>query len=231
MNHNTTIDFNNVDQLSQTLRQRKLTKARFKLDIPQRDAANALYAAFTVEVEQRNIDTGRNFVFDDDTRAHILDAASWLIDTSQPPSLLLYGMFGNGKTSLARAIARLVEYVSEQNDYSRRVRTRFLTAKDICRICSVSERFKEQYDDYQSIFNEPFLIIDDMGAEPADLIVYGMIHNPIVDIITHRYDKQLTTIMTSNLTEKELKEKYGQRIYDRLREMAKPILFTNKSYR
>lgn len=197
----------------------------------EREAANALFSALSAEVEQRGEHRGATIVFDDDTRRHILDVARWLINGALPPSLLLYGTVGNGKTSMARAVARLIEFVSELENYSKRKRVRFMTGKELCEICVVSEKFKEQYDDYRKVFNEEILIIDEMGEEAQELMVYGQIRRPVQDILLYRYDRQLMTIMTTNLNEKQLEECYGQRVYDRLREMAYGVLYTNGSYR
>lgn len=59
----------------------------------------------------------------------------------------------------------------------------------------------------------PLLILDDMGAEyRADWVL-----NKVDAIITHRYNQLLPTIITTNLTPEQIKEKYMERIYDRLR--------------
>lgn len=197
----------------------------------EREAANAVFSALAAEVEQRGEHRNASIILDEDTRRHILEVAKWLVDGSLPPSLLLYGTVGNGKTSMARAIGRLIEFVSEAENYSKRKRVRFLTAKEICEICAVSEKFKEQYDDYRNVFNEDVLVIDEMGEEAQELLVYGQVRRPVQDLILYRYDRQLMTIMTTNLNEKQLMEFYGQRVYDRFREMAHTVLYTNGSYR
>lgn len=57
------------------------------------------------------------------------------------------------------------------------------------------------------------LILDDMGAEyRADWVL-----NKVDAIITARYNQLLPTIITTNLTPEQIKEKYLERIYDRLR--------------
>lgn len=222
------IDFQNVEELSRALNREKVSRERFSLEIPERDAANGIYAAMKAEVECR----GGSFLFDDDTRAHILAAARWLIDPHATPGLMLCGLYGNGKTTLAKAISALIAYLTEhEKGYSSRQTMRLITAKNICRLCAASEKFKEQYDDYNSLFNEPMMIIDDLGEEPREIMVYGMIHTPIIDIISERYAKQRMTIVTTNLETDDLKEKYGSRIYDRLEEMITSIVFENESYR
>lgn len=169
---------------------------------------------------------------DEDTRAHILDAARWLTRADSAPGLLLCGLCGNGKTTLARAVAWLIEHVTVREcGYSHREVMRFHTAKEICRMCAASEKFKEQFDEYGRLFLEPMMIIDDLGEEPMEVMVYGMPHTPIIDIISKRYDARLMTIVTTNLEAAAIREKYGERIGDRLKEMLVPIVFENDSYR
>ena len=53
----------------------------------------------------------------------------------------------------------------------------------------------------------------------------------MVDLLTRRYDKQLFTIITTNLTPQEIRAKYGDRIADRFNEMMVKIVFENPTYR
>lgn len=178
------------------------------------------------EVEYR----GGIFHLDDETKAHIMTAAKWLVNPNSTPGLLLCGLYGNGKTTLAKAIARLIGYLSEREfGYSHRKSMRLYTAKEICRLCAASE--KEKSSEYDKIFSSEMIIIDDLGEEPKEVMVYGMLHTPIIDIISERYATQRMTVITTNLEVDDLKEKYGSRIYDRFREMLTPIVFENDSYR
>lgn len=222
------INFQAVEVLSRVLNQERVSRERFSLEIPERDAANGLYAAMKAEVEYR----GGRFLPDDDTKKHILEAARWLVNPNEKNGLMLCGLCGNGKTTLAKAIARLVSFVTEREcGYAEMKTIRFRTAKQICRLCTVSDKFKQQYNEYDSLFKEPMLIIDDLGEEPKEVMVYGMIHTPIIDLITERYANQLMTIVTTNLDTDELEKKYGQRICDRFSEMLTSIVFENESYR
>lgn len=222
------IDFQNVEALSQALRAGKDSMGRFSLEIPEKDCANGIYAAMKAEVEQR----GRRFILDDDTGKHILDAARWLINPNSTPGLLLCGLYGNGKTTLAKAIASLIGYVSRSEyGYSQRIAVRLYTAKDIIRLCADSEKFKDSHEKYRSLFTEQIMIIDDLGEEPKEVMVYGMLHTPVIDIISQRYASQLITIITTNLDTDELGAKYGPRIFDRFREMLTSIVFENDSFR
>lgn len=175
---------------------------------------------------------GGTFIFDADTESHVRQIARWLIDPNGTPGLMLCGLYGNGKTTLAKALAWLIGYITEREyGYSKRYNVKFYTAKDICRLCAASEKFKEQYDQYDDIFRERMIIIDELGEEPREVMVYGMIHTPLIDLIGERYAQQRMTIITTNLDVDELKEKYGKRIYDRFTEMITSVIFENESYR
>ncbi|MBD5199427.1 MAG: replication protein [Bacteroidales bacterium] len=223
-----TIDFLDEGERNRALRAARDSR-RFRLDVPARNCANALYLLFRQEVESR----GCTLRFDEATRSHIAKAAEWLTNPNGTYGLLLSGLYGNGKTSLAKSIARLIEkYTEREAGYSMRKVVKLYTAKQICRICvSAGDRTKDSTDRYERLFTEPMILIDDLGEEPREIMLFGMIHTPIVDIISERYAAQRLTILTTNLNVDELREKYGERILDRFREMLTPIVFENESYR
>lgn len=220
----TKIDFQDVEALKHQLKARTIFPNRFNFDITEKEAANAIYAAMTSEVERR----GKVLNLDDDTRKHILKAAQWLISKTAKPGLLLMGLYGNGKTTLLRSIIRLISFVTEtQNGYSKRCNPRLITAKEIAMMCA-NEQSREEY---RKLFNEPMLAIDDLGDEPAEVVSYGMAFSPITDLLSVRYEHQLITMATTNLNNPQIKEKYGARIADRFNEMLEVIIFRNQSYR
>ena len=90
---------------------------------------------------------------------------------------------------------------------------------------------KNDFSSWERIKTIPLLAIDDLGTEPREILDYGNVLNPIVDLLTKRYDEQLFTIFTTNLTLVQIREKYGDRIADRLNEMMDIIEFTNPTYR
>lgn len=90
---------------------------------------------------------------------------------------------------------------------------------------------KEDSKAYDALKTKNVLGIDDLGKEPAEIMDYGNILSPVIDLIEHRYDKQLFTVITTNLVGKEIRAKYGDRIADRFNEMLHVIVFRNSTYR
>ena len=75
------------------------------------------------------------------------------------------------------------------------------------------------------------LSIDDLGVEPSEVLDYGNVLSPVIELLSRRYNAQLFTIVTTNLTPKQIREHYGERIADRFNEMFERIVFENSTYR
>jgi len=71
------------------------------------------------------------------------------------------------------------------------------------------------------------LILDDFGAEK----ISDWVREVVYDIIEFRYQNVLHTVLTTNETPISLKEKYGERIADRVRNMCVTVPMTGKSQR
>lgn len=96
------------------------------------------------------------------------------------------------------------------------------------RITTATEIAKGHVSD---LLSSGFLAVDDIGVEPIEVNDFGTKQTPIVDLIYSRYDKQLCTVFSSNCGMKEIKDKYGERIADRLSEMCVMIPFNGESFR
>ncbi len=75
------------------------------------------------------------------------------------------------------------------------------------------------------------LFLDDVGAEALECIHMGNRILPVTEILLSRYDRRAPTIITSNLSDAGLAQRYGARVGDRLNEVADKIAFTGASYR
>ena len=86
---------------------------------------------------------------------------------------------------------------------------------------------KELRDFEHRIKTVSLLILDDFGAEyPNDWIL-----NKVDAIITHRYNEMKSVIITTNMMPSEIKERYVQRVYDRLRSTSKVLGTYGDSFR
>lgn len=176
--------------------------------ISEEDTRCRLMALYQLQVEYR----GREFINDEDTNDKVNRMARWLF-SSKERGLLLMGTMGNGKSTMLHVIQRLFKGTSTFGD-----------AQDIF------EHFKKNQGSMR-YWNEPLLLIDDLGIEPARCLIYGEEYYPISRLLLHRYDKQLTTIIATNLSIEEIQDRYGDRIVDRMNETFNVITYDHESYR
>lgn len=146
--------------------------------------------------------------------------AKWLVSTQCKPSLILHGGIGTGKSTMLRAMFRAVRMTDR--------RCALVTAD------MLSTMKMEKTGDFESMLDGwyEFLFIDDVGVEPADVKSYGNQMYPFAEIVRARYDAGLPIVITTNLKyPEEFAKIYGDRVADRLREMANSIEFKGNSYR
>lgn len=130
----------------------------------------------------------------------------------QGKGLLLFGSVGTGKTFISACIANaLIDkgYACLVTNFSRLVNT-------------IQGMFDGRQDYIDSLNRFDLLVIDDLASE-RDTEYMGEIIQTIID---SRYRANLPLIITTNLTNEELKhpaEIRKQRIYSRLLEMCVPI--------
>lgn len=211
----------NVDKLKSLLLQRRATRETFKLPMTQDQAADFLLAGVMGEVEYRH------GVFEDTPvlRGYINKVSQWLTSSDHKFGLVLCGTCGNGKTTLMRAICSVINFLNIKDQYNDSYSIGILSAKDI------AHKNKDDYTAYKQICGRTMLAIDDLGFESAEVLSYGNVLNPLIDLIEQRYTDQLFTLITTNLTPEQIRERYGDRIADRFNEMMTKIIFTNSSYR
>lgn len=175
------------------------------------------------EVESR----GLEYLDDKATNGRVEQAAKWLCRDLKP-GFMLFGRVGSGKSTLARAMARLVRLLYD--DYrlgDKRVGVLSGSALDLSKAAIVEDR--SCFDKYKFA---RFLLLDDVGVEPPTVKNWGNEISPVVELIYYRYDYLKPTIITSNLTFAEMRQRYGDRVGDRMLEMFNGIEFRQTmSYR
>ena len=140
---------------------------------------------------------------------------------------VLCGGCGSGKTTLVRALQNLLGYLNipVPEGHGKIWGLRLCDAKEIAHLA------RTDHPASLSLMRVPMLAVDDVGIEPLEVMEYGNVVSPMVELLTKRYDGQLFTLLTTNLTPEGIRKRYGDRIADRLNEMAVVIPFKNPSYR
>lgn len=185
-------------------------------------ASDCLQAAIMLEVESRN----RIFDMTKALTDRISQMAMWLTNGDGKFGMMLCGTCGNGKTTFLKALRTLLNRLQVLNDYDNSTYgLRIATSKEIVQL------YKTNYENWRKLCRYSMLAIDDLGCEPTELVDYGNVSNPIIDLLSIRYDEQLLTLISTNMTPVEIRNKYGDRIADRLNEMMERITFDTPSYR
>ena len=211
-----------VEVLKKSLLQHRPMKARFKMPMSEVDAYACLLAAMMAEVEYRH----RIFCSNEYLEKQLCEMAHWLTSPSSHFGILLCGGCGNGKSTMLKAFQQLLNslHIPKPDDDST-YGIQIVDAKYIAYLC------KNNYESYRKLISVNMLGIDDLGTEPSEVMDYSNVYTPVIDLLTKRYEEQLFTIITTNLTPQQIREHYGDRIADRLNEMVEKIVFKNGTYR
>lgn len=211
-----------VGQLKSILLQRKIMKPRFMLPISAEQAYDCLLVATMAELEYRH----RSFYENDDAKAQLRQMARWLTSGSSKFGMLMCGECGNGKSTLLKAFQQLLNILAIPiPDGHGNYGIQITDAKYVAHLARTDNSA------FLQLSQKDMLGIDDPGTESQEVMDFGNVVTPVIDLLTKRHDEQLFTIITTNLTPKQIREHYGDRIAERLNEMVEKIVFTNNSYR
>jgi len=150
----------------------------------------------------------------------------WKIDSERPKGtapkwLIITGPVGSGKTGLAVCLYK--DFMDEDPS------TVFFRTSELL---DIEKRSFSDDGDHVSILERigrtcHTLILDDVGSERGTEWEITAIRN----LLTVRYERRLRTILTTNLSIEELGQCYGQRIADRLADVAVGLVLTGPSLR
>lgn len=132
--------------------------------------------------------------------------------------ILLSGPVGCGKTTLMNLIRYIVPWQK---------------AYQIIPCRNVTFGFNHiGYSTIESFGNEQYYCFDDLGVEPLGKY-HGKDSNVMGEVLLSRYDlflaQQIRTHATTNLNAEELEDRYGNRVYSRMRELFNLVAFDHKS--
>ena len=109
--------------------------------------------------------------------------------------------------------------------------TRFKPTMTIIKATDLASMALNNNYEFKLLAKRTLLAIDDLGQEPAVISNYASVTKPCIEILSERYDAQLTTFISSNLAPESIKEYYDERLSDRFREMMEIIPFESKTFR
>lgn len=183
-------------------------KTPLKFFSSEEEYKKALYEIFT------SLHPSKKFKY----TANFENCADYFLDT-KGKGLALLGDYGTGKTFIISDFLRLLFYFK----YRKIIRP--IKAYDIVINCkSAADLYNQQFLKYSII------MIDELGNEPV-FNDFGSKIEMLSLIIDKCEDENKLLFLTSNRTVKEIEERYGKPIFDRIRELCEIKFFKGNSLR
>lgn len=132
---------------------------------------------------------------------------------------LLVGDTGLGKTHLSTAVA--VRVIEKGYDVT------YETMQTMMDDFAENQFRGASSDNVQKYYDADLLIIDDMGSELTNQFTVSVLYN----LINQRSNKYKPTIISTNLSQVELREKYADRITSRIFGTYRPLVFKGTDIR
>ena len=180
-------------------------------------------------IEKQSFDNFDLSIYDENVKVTMkqnLEAARSFAESfgKNPGTILMIGKTGTGKTHLSTSIAKYaiesgyeVLYDSAQNIVAAFEADRFKSG--------YGQGYEPKGDKYLEC---DLLILDDLGTEFVNQFTISCIYN----LINTRQNKGLSTVISTNLSPKELSQKYEDRICSRLLGAeTRILLFAGKDHR
>lgn len=188
--------------------------------------ARQIWHAMKAEVETRYC----QFVSDQALEANMLEAAKLLTSADDRRfGILLTGYTGTGKTAFANALRVVINSYNLIVDPETIWKQRYIVSRYAAK--ALWKRGMKDPDALSEIASSPVIMIDDLGEDAKEAVLFGNVLTPMIDLFEHRYERRLFTIATTNLPPSELLAKYDERVASRLNEMMLVLKFTGQDYR
>lgn len=156
--------------------------------------------------------------------SEILNAAKYFInnfDEKNDHNLLFYGPTGQGKTFMLNSIAKELMDMNKSVIYQ--------TAYEMVDLLEKKRFQKDEISNkkYQLLFEVDLLVVDDLGIEVAN----SFTNSEIFNIINTRLLRGKKTIISTNLSPKELSNTYTDRVFSRVFQKFDPYKFFGEDLR
>jgi hypothetical protein len=135
--------------------------------------------------------------------------------------LVLSGPFGVGKS--AAAVKILIDEIERLGDQAGRAAGLYVRATDIAPAVAIAAA------GWAELVSTPMLVIDDVGSELGTAGCDSA--STLRTLLCERYDRNLRTVLITNLTVNQLKRHLGARVADRIDECAKLVELGGQSRR
>jgi DNA replication protein DnaC len=137
--------------------------------------------------------------------------------------IMLVGKYGSGKTLIMQAIVEMYNTVIHTLHIQRPL-LKFVKSSELL------EALKEKP---VKAYSKMPLVIDEFGREPKQIMDFGNLRSPIIELLCERYDNGTWTHGTSNFTIETLcsENQYGKMTGDRIKSMFNFIELKGESRR
>lgn len=145
------------------------------------------------------------------------DVCAWLSDNKRK-GLLLYGTNGMGKTLICYCVIPVL--LKELYRDIRIFKTRANNLREL----------QQKSKDYYDFILSKVVFVDDFGTESI-ANNFGEKRDMFSEVVDIAEQENMILVLTTNLTPKEILDRYGARTLDRLHAITTPICMQGKSFR
>ena len=139
---------------------------------------------------------------------------------------VIYGFWKKGKAAVEVPVKTVMD-ITGLSQTSVIMAKRALLKKEIV----AAQEIRGKPSRYEEFLRAKILFVEELGAEPERCQSYGTDYTPVQNLISYRYDRKLPTIITTNLADDKILDRYGPRMMDRINEMFSILRFKGDSYR
>lgn len=190
---------------------------------PKFDAVS-IYRGLIYELEIILKVSGSNLILNEINKHIIGQVALWYANDERfsgdlRKGLLIRGGIGTGKTKIVHALVKVILEAEK-------IHAKFIHATDLQELY-VNKNAAE----IESLKVRKYTVVDDLGVENVEVKNWGNTSEPFNNLFDYRYRHGMQSIITTNLVPSQIKETYGDRIADRIRETMNDLVLDYKSFR
>lgn len=167
--------------------------------------------------------TWATYAVDQENWAPVERVKAWKLGA--PVGLYLHGPPGSGKSHALKAM--LNQFVDWKMALAEDGRSSPLRAFWVSMSFYLDRLRADKTEAKDKALRAPILFLDDLGASTQT----DWAQDQVFQLLDHRADRSLQTLITSNLTVDEIGQHYNERISSRLRQLCIPVAMTGRDRR